>query len=91
MLYKIQDQKGYILKPNSMTYPWLRIALLRWISILALGWRIVALLAIVVTPAVLTVLVVLIRARHDECVNGYQSGNLRNSSRVERINSKRGK
>lgn len=49
-----------------MTYPWLMITLLRWISILALGWRIVALLAIVITPAVLTVLVVLIRTRHDE-------------------------
>lgn len=75
-----------------MTYPWLMIALLRWISILALGWRIVALLAIVIAPAVLTVLVVLIRTRHDECVNGYQLGwSLRNSSRVERINSKKGK
>lgn len=48
-----------------MTYPWLMITLLRWISILALGWRIV-LLTIVITPAVLTVLVVLIRTRHDE-------------------------
>ena len=48
------------------------ITLLRWISILALGWRIVALLTVVITPAVLTVLtvltvlVVLIRTRHDE-------------------------
>lgn len=52
-----------------MTYPWLRITVLWWISILALlGWRIVALLlAIVITPAVLAVLAVLIRTRHDEC------------------------